>query len=123
MKPLLLRFVRSRMGDLFVGVAFGRASRLLPIKRISEDERALAFYHPKPAYKLHILVVPKKAIKKLSVLDKEDADYISACYLLIKDVVKKLNLEKSGYSVITNGGNKQEVNQLHFHLFSNDVHK
>lgn len=123
MKSIMFNLAKSKLGDLIVGVAFGKMSSILPVKKVSENERALAFYHPKPSYKLHVLVVPKKAIKKLSVLDKKDVDYISACYLLIKDVVNKLNLEKGGYSVITNGGNKQEVNQLHFHLLSNDYHK
>ncbi len=120
MKSILFKLSKSKIGDLIVGVAFGKISKLLPINRIVENENAIAFWHPKPSYKIHILVVPKKAIKNISTLNKEDSDYITDCYLLISEVVNKLQLDKVGYSVTTNGGDRQEVNQIHFHLYSGD---
>jgi len=120
MKSLLFKISKSKIGDLIVGIAFGKLSKLLPLDKIIESDKAIAFWHPKPFYKTHILIVPKKAIKNISLIKDEDLEYIAECYSLINKVVVKLNLEKGGYSVITNGGNRQEVNQIHFHLYSNE---
>jgi histidine triad (HIT) family protein len=36
----------------------------------------------------------------------------------VKSIVDELGIEKQGYRLITNGGEYQEVQQLHFHLVS-----
>ncbi len=120
MKSLLFKISKSKIGDLIAGIAFGKLSKLLPVDKILENDKAVAFWHPKPLYRTHILIVPKKAIKNISLIQKEDLDYIAECYSLITKIVNKLELEKIGYSITTNGGNKQEVNQIHFHLYSNE---
>ncbi|MBP9759421.1 HIT domain-containing protein [Candidatus Dojkabacteria bacterium] len=119
MKSLLFKLSKSKIGDLIVGIAFGKLSKFLPVDKIMENDKAVAFWHPKPSYNIHILIVPKKAIKKVSVLKEEDLGYIAECYSLINKIVIKLQLEKGGYSITTNGGDRQEVNQIHFHLYSN----
>lgn len=48
----------------------------------------------------------KEAIKNISLIHKEELDYIAECYSLITKIVNKLELEKIGYSITTNGGNK-----------------
>ncbi len=114
----LFSIAKSPLGDLIVGIAFGKLSNLLPIKRIKETERALAFHHPKPFWETHILIVPKKAIKNIASLRDADYDYIQEIFRIIKEIVIGMGLQEGEYSVITNGGSRQEVNQLHFHLFS-----
>ena len=109
---------KTPMGDLIVGLAFGKFSKLLPIKRVKETDMLIAFWHPRPLWEKHILIVPKKPIKKLSSFGKKDEEYISEVFRVVVELAKKFELENEGYSLIVNGGKKQEVKQLHFHLCS-----
>lgn len=114
----LFSLAKTPLGDLIVGLAFEKFSNLLPVKRIIETDKVIAFWHPKPFWEKHILIIPKKPIKKLTSLKKEDYIYISEVLEVAKQLVNDLGWEKSGYTLLANGGNRQEVNQLHFHLNS-----
>lgn len=118
MKKTLFKFSKSKLGELIVGIAFGKFNKLLPVKRIYENEYILAFWHPKPYWEKHILVVPKKAIKDLHSMKEDDTKYITEVFKAIQLIVMEQNLHESDYTVITNGGTRQEVKQLHFHLGS-----
>lgn len=120
MHKKLFSLAKTHIGDLIVGIAFGKFSKLLPIKKLLETDKVVAFWHPKPSYKTHILIVPKKAIKNLTSIKIEDVKYLNDVLFTAKELVKKLDLEKDGYSLISNGGKNQEVNQLHFHLISGE---
>lgn len=115
----LFKLVKTPLGDLIVGIAFGTPlSKLLPVKRIKETDKVLAFWHPKPFWQQHILLVPKKPIKSITSLKTEDYPYIEEIYKTAKEIVEELGWNKTEYTILTNGGNRQEVNQIHFHLNS-----
>jgi histidine triad (HIT) family protein len=109
---------KTPLGDFIVGIAFGNLTSLLPVKRVKETDKVLAFYHPKPFWERHILIVPKKAIKKMTLLREEDLPYIDDIFRVIREIVMEMKWEEGGYSVLINGGDRQEVGQLHFHLYS-----
>ncbi len=44
----------------------------IDVEKVWEDERVLAFHHPKPTADIHVVVIPKKHIK--SILEPEAAD-------------------------------------------------
>ncbi len=75
----------------------------------------MLFWHPKPFWEQHILIVPKKAIKDLVSLKREDFIYLDEIYKVAQEIIIELNWEDD-YFLLTNGGKRQEVNQLHFHL-------
>ncbi len=112
----LFSVAKSPFGDLMVGTVFEKFSGLLPIKKIVETDKIIAFWHPKPFWEDHILIVPKKAIKGLIDVNDKDFEYIIEVYKVVRNLIKKLGWQKSGYTLLTNGGLRQEVNQLHFHL-------
>lgn len=116
MKKKLFSIAKNSLGSLIVGLAFEKASKLLPIERIYENSKIIVFWHPKPSYEKHILIVPKKSIKDISVINKENKIYLYEVFKAVTKVVSYLNLKD--YSVITNGGLRQEIKQLHFHLIS-----
>lgn len=90
----------------------------IPASIVFENDKVIAFKDINPQAPIHILVVPKKAIPTLNDIDSSDSEYLIAIYLAIKDIAKKLSIDKEGYRVISNcnsyGG--QEVFHLHFHL-------
>ena len=82
-----------------------------------ENDFVIAFWHPKPFWEKHILVVPKKQIKSFIDVSDIDKDYIFAMFSAVREIIQKLGWEKEGYSTLINGGERQEVHQLHMHLF------
>lgn len=89
----------------------------VPAKIIHEDEYCLAFHDVAPQAPTHLLVVPKKPIVSLATLSDDDAALIGHIHLVIRDLAKKLNLDR-GYRVVVNCGRDggQSVDHLHFHL-------
>lgn len=118
LSEILFKIAKTPLGDLIVGLIFSKFSSVLPVKTIKQNEYAIAFWHPKPFWEKHVLIVPKKSIKSLITLEDADTLYIGEVYKMVRDVVKELKWEKTGYSLLTNGGDRQEVNQIHFHLFA-----
>ena len=113
----LFEFAKTDLGQLLVGTVFENFSGLLPVNIICETDKVVAFWHPKPFYKEHILVIPKKKITSISTLSPEDGIYLQEVFVAVKQIVKEMGWDKSEYSVVTNGGKRQETPQLHFHLF------
>jgi histidine triad (HIT) family protein len=91
-------------------------SFLIPLERLHETETLVAFHHPRPAYRVHVLIVPKRAYASLLDLPPEDSPLLRDLMEAVQLLVKQLGLEKGGYRLIVNGGPFQEVKQLHFHL-------
>ncbi|AHB40326.1 MAG: hypothetical protein ACD_22C00207G0006 [uncultured bacterium] len=114
----LFHIAQSPLGDLIVGIAFGRLSSILPVNRIKENEFVIAFWHPRPSWEKHILLVPKKQIRSITSTNEEDRKYIAEVYRMAKEVVLELGWDKSGYTILVNGGDRQDVHQIHFHLCS-----
>jgi len=92
-------------------------SFVIPVKRLRETETLLAFYHPKPAYKFHVLLVPKKSIISVKELDPTDSVFLIELYTTVQNLVDEFHL--TAYRLIVNGGEYQDFPQLHFHLISN----
>ena len=88
---------------------------------ILENEHAIAFNDIAPQAPIHILIIPKgKYIKYDDFLNKASKIEIYKFFMLINQLVKDYNLEKTGYRLITNAGKhgNQEVPHLHFHLLA-----
>jgi histidine triad (HIT) family protein len=114
----LFLLARSAAGRWLAGFVFGHMSFLLPVKRLRETERLVAFYHPRPAYPVHILIVPKKGIAELTALTTADGPFLLELVEAVRELVIELALDGPGYRLIANGGGYQDIPQLHFHLVS-----
>ena len=99
-----------------IGWMFAHMSFAIPVKRLRETETLLAFYHPKPAYKFHVLLVPKKSVASLKELDSKDSVFLIDLYSTVQSLVDEFHL--TAYRLIVNGGEYQDFPQLHFHLIS-----
>lgn len=93
-------------------------SLLIPVERLHETSTLVAFYHPAPAYPVHILIVPKRARQNLQDLSAQDADFMIDLFATVRHLVETLDLAPTGYRLICNGGAYQDIPQLHFHLIS-----
>ena len=91
-------------------------SFLIPVNRLRETSSLLAFHHPSPGYKFHVLIVPKKQVTSLSSLDPQDAAFLTDLYSTVQSLVDEFQL--TAYRLIVNGGEYQDFPHLHFHLIS-----
>ena len=110
----------SRLLWLFapwIGWMFAHMSFALPVKRLHETNTLMAFYHPRPSYPFHVLLVPKKAVPSLKEFDTTDALFLADLYSTVLTIVNEFQLP--AYRLIVNGGEFQDFPQLHFHLISN----
>ena len=114
----LFRLARSPVAGLFIGWVFAHLSFAIPVHRLRETNTLMAFEHPKPNYPLHILIVPKKTIASMMKITTDDQVFLMDVFQTVQSLVKEYQLEARGYRLICNGGENQDVPQLHFHLIS-----
>jgi len=115
---LVFRFARVRMARRLAAWVFAHMSFVLPVQRLYESERLVAFYHPRPSYPVHILIVPKEGIASLQSAGAADGDLLAEVVRVAGKLAAELRLEQPGYRLIANGGGYQHIPQLHFHLVS-----
>ena len=100
----------------FIGWVFAHMSFAIPVKRLRETQTLMAFHHPRPSYKFHVLLVPKKSVSSLKEMDATDTTFLSDVFATVQSLVDEFNL--AAYRLIVNGGEYQDFPQLHFHLIS-----
>ncbi len=111
-----LRLARGRYGRFLVSLVFTKMSFLIPAHRLRETETLLAFHHPRPSYRVHVLLVPKRPYASLMDIPRNDAAFLVDLIQTAQELVEELELGKTGYRLIANGGAYQEAPHLHFHL-------
>jgi histidine triad (HIT) family protein len=97
---------------------FGKIIRReIPADIVYEDDLVLAFKDVQPQAPVHILVIPKKPIVKLTDAEESDRDLLGHLLLTAKRVAEEAGLT-NGYRVVINtdsdGG--QSVYHLHLHI-------
>lgn len=90
----------------------------IPSQIVYEDEEILAFKDIAPKAPVHIIVIPKKHIKKITEIEKQDEAVIGRIYNVINQIAKEQGIAEDGFRVIINCGENggQEVPHVHFHL-------
>jgi len=91
----------------------------IKFKKIKETENVLAFFHTKPNYEFHVVIIPKEHIANLT--DVQDIKIIQEIFEVIKSIVKEKKL--INYRIIMNNGKFQDSKHLHFHLISDEYGK
>jgi len=91
-------------------------AREIPAAIVYEDEHTVAFRDISPKAPVHILVVPRKAIPRLSQAESQDAELLGHCLNAVRIVAAQEGL--SDYRVVINCGPQagQTVYHLHLHL-------
>ena len=117
-RRFLLQLARSAWIGTLINWFFAHCSFLIPVRRLYESETLLAFSHPQPSYPVHILLVPKKAIRSLANVEASDSGLFLEILQTGRLLAQKLDLTQTSYQLILNAGAYQNVPQLHVHLIS-----
>ncbi len=94
-------------------------NREIPADIVYEDELSLAFKDINHQAPVHVLIIPKKPIEKLSDANIEDQALLGHLMLVAGKIAEQLNLDNTFRIIINNGaGAGQSVFHLHLHLMS-----
>jgi histidine triad (HIT) family protein len=90
----------------------------IPAKIIYEDDRALAFRDIGPKAPVHVLVVPKKEIARVSEATVEDEPLLGHLLTVAAEVARREGIDGTGYRLVINKGPHagESVPHLHVHL-------
>jgi len=112
------RLLRIPIIIRLIGWIFAHMSFLIPVTRLRETSNLLAFHHPSPSYKFHVLIVPKRQVESLAKLDPADTAFLTDLFSTVQSLVDEFHLQ--AYRLIVNGGEYQDFPHLHFHLISEE---
>lgn len=88
----------------------------VPSTPVAESERAYAFRDINPAMPTHVLVIPRTHITNAHELEAEDAEDLTAMYMLAQRVATEQGLADRGYRLVFNVGRESGNTVPHLHL-------
>ena len=93
--------------------------REIPAKIEYEDEHCVVLHDIQPQAPVHVLIIPKKLIPRVSAATAADQAVLGHLLLVAGLVAKKLNLSGGFRLVVNNGPHACEsVPHLHIHLLA-----
>jgi len=91
----------------------------IPAEIVFESENILAFKDINPQAPVHILIIPKTEIPKVTDLNgKEHASFLGEMIDAANKLAKENGIDETGFRLVFNCGDNggQEVYHLHLHL-------
>ncbi len=89
----------------------------LPSQKVFENEEVYAFKDTMPQAPVHLLFIHKNHTENINKMSSKD---ITSIYEAIKQYTQKEEIDKKGFRIIINSGEKagQSVFHTHFHILS-----
>jgi len=99
---------------IFCRIAAGE----IPAKIVRQDEDTVAFRDLNPQAPTHVLVIPRRHIPSVNVLDAADASLMGRLFLAAREIARDEGVAASGYRMVVNAGPNagQSVDHIHLHL-------
>lgn len=114
MKRLLKKLLNHNVAfGRLIGWFYAYLSGLSPFRLVADDRYIAAFYHPIPSFRGHILVLPKRVVRQFC--DLTDPAFLDGVLASVNTLCGRL-FPGEEKLLLVNGGSKQEIQQLHFHL-------
>ena len=89
----------------------------IPSEILYEDDLCVVIKDIAPKAAVHLLVIPKKLITKLSESSDEDSQLLGHLMTIVKKMAKEFEIDDAFNVVINNGENAgQTVFHLHIHI-------
>lgn len=94
------------------------AAREIPADIVYEDSTVVAFRDINPQAPVHIVIIPRQHIRKVSDLTEETAPLISQMTLVANRLAREEGIAESGYRLVLNCGGDagQSIWHIHLHL-------
>lgn len=102
-----------------VGYAFQYCGWAIPVKKEYSSADVIAFRHPQPSYENHIIISPKRAVKNLQQMASDSlCGYFVKIWEAVQAICAMLPEYQDAFVIVANGGKRQEVQQVHFHMLT-----
>lgn len=94
------------------------AKKEISSKIVFEDDEVLAFEDINPQAPVHIIIIPKTHLDKLSDIREDGAQIAGRLVLAANKIAEEKKVARSGYRIVVNNGQDagQAVMHLHLHL-------
>jgi histidine triad (HIT) family protein len=92
--------------------------REIPSKFAHEDELCVAIHDVNPQAPVHVLIIPKKPVPRLTAAAAADQALLGHLLLTAAAVARKLGIDETGYRLVINNGRDggETIPHLHVHL-------
>jgi histidine triad (HIT) family protein len=91
----------------------------IPAEIIYETDKVLAFKDIDPKAPVHVLIVPKEEIPKITdIQGSRDAQLLGELFDAANKIAEEMNIAEDGFRIVINCGSNggQAVYHLHMHL-------
>ena len=89
----------------------------IPSNKVFEDENVLAFHDISKAAPVHVLVIPKGNFINFSdFVSKASPEIVDDFFKKVAQIATMLDLDQSGYRLISNIGADASQSVAHFHV-------
>ena len=88
------------------------------VEKVFETDNVLAYYHTRPFWEAHIVVIPKTHVASLLTVENE---LLIELLDVVRRVATEVLAEKGAARVLTNLGDYQDSKHLHFHVNSGQM--
>ncbi|MEV4502580.1 HIT family protein [Streptomyces klenkii] len=90
------------------------------VRKIIETDTVLAFEHTRPAYTVHLVVIPKRHVLSLIDLGDGGDQLLLDVMTVVRQVAAAVKDEHGACRVVTNMGRYQESQHWHVHVLSGE---
>lgn len=90
----------------------------IPTEFLYEDDDLVVFKDINPHAPVHLLLVPKRHIRSINDIEKQDDAILARLFNVAKDMAKEQGVDQSGYKLLFNveKGGGQVIFHVHLHL-------
>jgi len=108
----------NKKGGVFLTIFQKIIDREIPADIVYETERVLAFRDVAPQGPVHILVIPKRSIPTVAIVQEQDTVELGEVLVAAAEVARREGIDRTGYRLVINHGadGGQSVNHLHVHI-------
>lgn len=88
----------------------------LAVDRLFEDERVIAFHHPYPSGRPHVVVIPKAHVSSLLAPEALDAELLMSMLAAVQRAAGEVDFADAGFYLRANAGAPGVTPHMHWHL-------
>ncbi len=90
----------------------------IPAKVAFRDDEVMAFHDIDPRAPVHVLVIPRRHIASVAVMEDDDAHVMGRLFVVARDLAREHGIASSGYRLVINAGADagQSVDHIHLHV-------
>jgi hypothetical protein len=104
---------KKELAGLLASAGIQQIPGFIPLV-VFETDKTIAISSPLPEARIDYVIFPKRDIKNIGEITKDDSEYLLDAYLAARHIIEEKKLSR--YRFYTNGPGFQKIAYLHFHL-------